>query len=246
MKEEFTHEFSKGEKIKEYCSICGPKTNHEILHGVNEASSWSTEDSGPISLTAKYQIIQCMGCDSISFRIETWFSEAEDLEFGFDGTSVDLYPNRGESRRTPILFKDIPKVIEKIYHEILLSYNHDLDLLCAAGIRALIEGISNHLKIEGGTVSQGGDESNKARFKNNLEGKIFGLLEAGKIRQADAEALHELRFIGNAALHELQSISKQELALSIDIVEHTLESIYVINKKSNLLKQIRSKKDFDF
>lgn len=239
MSEEIIQTPSPGIKIREYCDSCNAKINHIVLHSLKQSHAWEHAEAGQMSWEGDFQIIQCKGCDLISFRKETWFSEDYDPEAGFDGKRVYLYPERSENWREAIYFQDMPQNLKDIYHEVLDAYNQSLYLLCAGGIRAIIEGICNNLGIKGGIVPASAEKGGKDRQKNNLQGKIFGLLGKGKIRTNEAEFLHELRFLGNAALHELQSVSKDELNLSIDIVEHVLRSIYVIGSKGDKLKQLR-------
>ena len=67
--------------------------------------------------------------------------------------------------------------------------------------------------------------------KNDLRGKIEGMLEKGLITPGQRDILHEHRFLGNEALHQLDTPNSQELNLAIDIIEHTLEHLYEIRDK---------------
>lgn len=78
--------------------------------------------------------------------------------------------------------------------------------------------------------------------RNNLQGKINGLYEKGVLTKESAESLHEHRYLGNEAVHELSQPSKEELALAINIIEHILETIYEIPEKVLELRVARKKK----
>lgn len=67
-------------------------------------------------------------------------------------------------------------------------------------------------------------------MKSNLEGKINGLAQKKFLTAQNAEALHEHRFLGNDALHELTQPSSEELKLAIEIVEHTFKSVFDLPK----------------
>lgn len=244
MENELIHDESRGAKIREFCGECRTKTNHEILHSVKKTATYEFVDElGYLSWRGEYQIVQCKGCDTISYRTDSWFSESEDPEMGFDGVTITLYPERNPDDRKILFFADIPDNIEPIYYEIIESFNKQLYLLCAGGIRAIIEGTCKYLGIENGVVPETHSNSGKAEKKNNLQGKIYGLLSAGKIRDQEAEFLHEVRFLGNRTLHELKTVGKEELALSIDIVEHILASIFIISEKGDKLKRLRTQDD---
>ncbi len=57
-----------------------------------------------------------------------------------------------------------------------------------------------------------------------------------------SDILHQFRYMGNEALHELATPSQEELKLAIQIVEHILESIFEIPNKALILQKKRSKK----
>jgi hypothetical protein len=57
--------------FKEFCLKCKSSTNHEVLYEkpINEIDK--DEDGQPIhEATTKYQTIQCLGCEEVSFRSE--------------------------------------------------------------------------------------------------------------------------------------------------------------------------------
>jgi hypothetical protein len=62
---------------------------------------------------------------------------------------------------------------------------------------------------------------------------------------ASSHILHELRFLGNEAVHELDQPSTNELTLAIDIIHHILDALYEIPEKAETLrdkKALRKKK----
>lgn len=74
-------------------------------------------------------------------------------------------------------------------------------------------------------------------MKTDLQGKIEGLAEKDLITKDNCDILHNLRFIGNDALHELTAPPKSELKLAINIVEHAIESLYEIKHKALRLRR---------
>jgi hypothetical protein len=67
---------------------------------------------------------------------------------------------------------------------------------------------------------------------DNLEGRISGLQEKGLLTQTSAQTLHEHRYLGNSAVHELARPSTDELKLAVEIVEHALEQLYELPEKA--------------
>jgi hypothetical protein len=110
--------------------------------------------------------------------------------------------------------------------------------MCAAGLRAIVEGICVEAGVKDGPVvvnATGG--GTKIVRKKNLEGKISGLNEKGIIAKNYCEILHEHRYMGNEAVHELAMPSREELQLAISIVEHTLDSVFEIPLKASTLQK---------
>jgi hypothetical protein len=83
------------------------------------------------------------------------------------------------------------------------------------------------------------DGTTELKRKTNLQGKINGLHESGKLTSQNAEILHEHRFLGNETVHELSSPSKEDLALAIEIVENVFDTLYEIPNKGLQLKRKR-------
>ncbi|WP_267890335.1 DUF4145 domain-containing protein [Leptospira venezuelensis] len=111
-------------------------------------------------------------------------------------------------------------------------------MLCAAGLRAMIEGVCADQKIKKGPVEEK-DKNGQivTKQKGNLEGKINGLTQENLLTEKQANILHQHRFLGNTALHRLKKPDKDKLKLAIEILEHILDAIYVIPKKATNLKR---------
>ena len=70
------------------------------------------------------------------------------------------------------------------------------------------------------------------------------MYEKGILTKRNADILHEHRFLGNEALHELTQPSKDELALAIQIIEHILEHIYeLLDKAAELHAQTERRRN---
>ena len=235
---------TKGEISELQCSKCNRPTRHLVLQSVDQEWSEQVVRHDPDSCvngSEHYQIVQCQGCDTISFRHLSWFSEAQDLDD--DGTTERLYPKRSDNRRLARDFRDLPLTLRRIYRETVDCYNSESYTLCAAGLRAIVEGLCAEQGVEDGPVEVVKKDGTKQTKRNrNLEGKIYGLFEKDILRKKDADILHQHRYLGNEAVHELAQPSPSELTLAIEILEHTLATLYEIPEKAEDLRQKRKKR----
>jgi hypothetical protein len=123
-----------------------------------------------------------------------------------------LYPNRMEEREPIVGYEAFPKRTRQIYMEVLKALNTGAPLLSAIGLRALIESVCL-------------EQQTKAK---NLAGGIDELADLGFLSKKQAEFLHEHRFMGNDAAHEIKAPEPQELVAALDIAETLLKTIYIL------------------
>jgi hypothetical protein len=114
----------------------------------------------------------------------------------------------------------LPTHLEQIYREVVETFNGGSLILCAAGLRALLEGICKD-------ISPG--------HKGNLSKRIDAL--ASLIPSNIVHNLHSFRFLGNGAVHELARPAKRDLALAIEVIEDILNILYELDYKSDRLYQ---------
>jgi hypothetical protein len=230
---------------KSYCNKCVGMRNHDILH--EEKSSWDEEvhDGVFIGGSDTYEMVRCRGCEHISVRHQSVFSE----NIGPNGDPlVDTqYFPPAIFRAKPRWYADAWKVfgvfrqnlVIKLLDEIYVALQNDLRSLAAMGIRALIE----HVMIE------------KVGDQNSFAGNLKEFCNSGYISKLQLDALNPLIEAGHAAMHRGYSPSPEELALLMDIIESVIESIYfnehrakkiqekVPAKKERILKRVdKSKK----
>ena len=98
-------------------------------------------------------------------------------------------------------------------------------------------------KIANGPVeSKKADGTIQIKRRKTLEGKISGLGEKGILTKKNAVFLNEHRFLGNEAVHELNQPSTEELALAIEIMEHTLDALYEMPDRADELRRIKARR----
>ena len=213
-----------GEEVRVDCSGCDNLTRHKILFSVGLRHE--TQDIWEIE---SYQIVQCLGCDTLSFRLLR--VNSEDIGY-IDEDEVDylerteVYPPRIAGR--PKLKDDglLPYEVEKIYQETHAALCMNLRILAAVGIRALVEAVCAEEEAQGG----------------NLEKKIDGLVDARVLTDSGAEILHGLRFMGNSAAHEVKRHSLSDLGTAFDVAENLLQNVYILPEKASRLAKRNSNK----
>lgn len=226
--------------MKSVCSKCNGLTNQEVLaekkYGVDEPEGRWWE-------SYKYQIIQCKGCEQISYRtlyndiqLES-YAQDEDGSY-HDSSQQELYPKRTINTITIKNLLNTPLNIKKIYRETIDAFNNEQTILCSAGLRAIVEGICINKGITCGEVTD--KKTKKNKISKNLDGKIEGLASKGFLTSSNARVLHDLRFLGNEAIHSLSAPSVEELKLAIQIIEHSLENIYELQHQALKLRAAKA------
>lgn len=228
-------------KFKVPCVKCNGKTKHKVLQSVDYyLTEWYSKENS-IDSVDNYQIIQCEGCETISFRHLSWCSEAQD--FDSDGSFETLYPKRSATTLPTKSFRNTPGEILRIYRETIDCFNNGNFTLCAAGLRAIVEGLCAEQGVKDGPLEiKKKDGTLKTIRSKDLQGKISGLCEKGILTAKNSAILHEHRFLGNEAVHELRQPSDDELTLAIEIVEHTIDSLYEIPEKAIELQKKKAKR----
>lgn len=201
---------------------CHIETKHKVLQSVdiNCHDSWKRFTYW---WTDQYQIIQCLGCEAVSFRNR--YESTED--FNWDDESgdmipvcrVEIYPSRVAGRHQLSDSHLLPFEIARIYNETHSALCNKMPILAGIGIRALIEAICKE----------------KAASGKNLEEKIDSLVSMGVLTKDGAEILHSLRILGNIAAHEVTPHSDDQLAVAMNVVEHLLNGVYILPKVASHL-----------
>lgn len=204
---------SQNEELRVPCAKCSIETRHKVMQSVDvdgAALDWDYQYAN------KFQIVQCQGCDSISFR--KWHSNSEDHSRDFERDEyypaevVEIYPIRVVGRHKLRQDHFLPFEVKRIYDETHAALCNELPILAGIGIRALIETICKQKKATG----------------KSLEQKIDNLVALGVLTQKGSEILHSMRILGNEAAHEVKPHSEETLNLAMDVVEHLLADVYIL------------------
>jgi hypothetical protein len=195
-----------------FCNTCKRETHH-VLKGEHRRNY--DEDEGHYWERTYYNLLVCAGCDTGSLEIAWTCSGMGDQEGQvYDRTYA---PPRTTSALAIRRFQQIPEPVKAIYEEVIHAFNSGLRLLCAAGLRALIEGICEDKKIDGRKLGE----------------KIDGLqayMHVGIVRN-----LHGFRFMGDPALHKLKAPEIGDLRIAIEVSQDLLNYLYDLDYKSRQL-----------
>ncbi len=168
-----------------------------------------------------YRLWICSGCKTGSLEEYCIFDILSDDYKDESTWDFTYHPSRNEFQIKSKEFKQLEDKLTKIYRETLGAYNNNLTVLCALGIRSLLEGICADKKIVGKNLQQKIDNMDTILPKNIVSN------------------LHSIRFIGNEAAHELSAPSTEELRLAIELCEDLLNFIYELDYKARTLTASR-------
>jgi len=197
------------ETIKITCRTCIGKTKHHRLWILEEHS---TDDADGVEWKAVYEVLQCLGCENISFRTQ----HSSDEEYDDEGqwlVDEEIYPSRDKGRQPIDNYSALPEKDEQQYLETLLAVNNNIRGLAAIGIRSVIEAIC----IEEGT-----------KKKNNIVASVGELVTRGKLSKDQSQWLLDTRIIGNEAAHDIKTPPRRILEAALTIVETLLTTMYVL------------------
>lgn len=211
---------TQGNEIEVPCIKCAGKTAHKALVSVDVRGS-DGDHRFSVDWATDHQIIQCMGCRSISYRVASSNSEdyfhVSETEIEYEVTEK-LYPPRLEGiKGLGDESHYLPVKVRQVYEETLLALSVQSPVLAGIGLRALLETVCKERDAAGGDL-----------FK-----RIDSLVEQRVLTPASALILHKIRALGNAAAHEVKPHSDRQLSLAMDIVEHLLKDVYILPKQAD-------------
>lgn len=229
MKKDYRESFELNKTQNKDCIIpcinCHVETSHKVLLSVDVRGSYEPTD---YDYWEYNQIVQCLGCKTISFRRITGNSEDIDHIPEPDGSwnveyneHEEIYPSRITGREIIDKSWYLPSSVLSIYKETHSALSNKLPILAGVGIRILIEAICREKNATG----------------DNLKDKINSLVILGMLTQDGSEILHTMRDLGNEAAHNIKPHSEEILRIALDVVENLLQSVYILPKIAKDLKK---------
>lgn len=226
---------SESQILKSFCNWCSTETNHSIKAEYNHSDIVDYEVDGRVikdelGITT-FQVVQCAGCESTSFRKEqisfrpTWDAimlTGDSFSAPLPPPVVNFYPERLQGWLIEKPTAGFPTNMRSAYREVLDCYNYNLLLMCASGLRSLVEGLCVHFN----TASQ--DSSGRSI---SLGSRVRELATKRLIPNSLADALRAHKELGNDALHNLIAPDKEEFQLAIELIETAFENLFTIAKR---------------
>lgn len=205
---------NKNDIVKTACGKCKLTTQHKILADVSLKGKERIRDWNDdlYQWDNEYQIVQCMGCESVSFRYT--HMNSEDYREGPDGEpdiNVERYPNPEAGRLTIKDISLVPSELQRIYSETLFALNNGQRVLAGIGVRAIVETVCKDKQTKG-----------------TLYERINELVSLGVLTHEGSNILHELRILGNEAAHAVTPHSNMQLGLAMDVIDHLLQGVYIL------------------
>jgi Domain of unknown function (DUF4145) len=202
------------ETIDAPCKECKRTNKHHVLTSV-EVDGEDHFGDNSVQYELVYRIIQCGGCETISYMTRNQNSEDWDFDENnnpYWNVNITYYPNRNEGK---VPMKDsmlLPGVVQRIYEETINAINNDQAVLAGIGLRALVESVCKQKQAPG----------------RNLAEKIDGLVDLGVLPRDGASILHKVRTMGNDAAHEVKPHKPEQLNLALGVCEHLLQGVYLL------------------
>lgn len=193
---------------KLHCADCGIRTKHDVLH--NEIAEIESDDS-TVASEAHHVVARCRACDGITLALATFENgESEPSITTLRGSTSTVL------RREVDDVYEFPDDVQGVYSEVITVFNTYAPRATGILLRTLVEAVCRDQDCKEG----------------NLKVKIDHFTEMGLLSLPEAQMLHLLRYMGNAAAHDGEEPDWEEVELGLDIIEHLLMTIYVVLPKA--------------
>lgn len=212
------NETTKQEKIElSYCRRCGGDRHHTVI--AEKDRHWSHERA-VIDGGDTWSILECRGCENITFVHTYWCSE--DWEIGDDDDQVPivrrvLYPP-SPPRPMPEWASELwlsltsgDLWVVKLHGDIYAALGTGAFSLAAMGTRAIVDFV---------VTSKAGDVGGFAK-------KLETMRANSLITEEEAQILNAAFDTGSAAAHRGYSPTREDVDLLLDITETLLRQLYI-------------------
>ncbi len=189
----------KTERVR--CNACAHDTKHVVVAARTTQGSELVEGRYQIDWRDTYTMLQCLGCEAVCLRQESWFSEEPDQD------TVRFYPPR-VSRPQPRWTGELPFALQELLYEVYAALHADSRRLAMMGARAI-----------GDLVLQ-----DKVGDIGGFEQRLDALVEAGYVSKRNRAVLAAALDAGHAAAHRGHVASAEEANHVMDIVENLVQT----------------------
>lgn len=204
-------ETEKTERI--HCNKCGHKTKHRVVaERVQKGSEDVADGEDFVSWQDTYTMFECCGCDNVTLRRRTWFSEWDEID-------IEFYPPP-LSRLIPRWHNELPTELSTLMKEVYAALQANSRRLAVMGARALVDIFMNDKVGDIGGFKQ----------------KSAELVKQGLLSKVHKDILDAALETGHAVTHRGFHPKKQTVDQVIDIVENLLQT-YVLDEAAQDLKR---------
>ena len=203
------------------CNRCQIQTKHIVHEVIRRRENIELVDDGfsefYIYKEHIHSLLECLGCDTVTWRKNVYFSEYEDWN---QPEEAEYYPPR-VSRPLPNWVTDLPEDMQDLTTEIYTALWSDNRRLATMGIRSLFDMYCED--------QLGGDYGN---FGVKLK-----LLQERKIISDEEKNIFQNTIVdfGNSATHRRFKPKYKDLEILVQILEYLLHA-HVVELRGNRLK----------
>jgi len=214
------------EKQRIHCNECGRVTIHKSVASHFSGTKYhillADNSEHKFDIIQKWELLECCGCESVTTRYLITSGSAGKEEI----VEEEFFPARKIFHHHAKYYETLPLHLKHIYEEIVFAFNQSSLVLCVAGLRILLEGVCADKGIINGARQDG-------KIVETLEGKINGL--ASFVPQNIVNRLHSIRLLGNIAIHQLETLEKEDVEVALYVVEDVLNLIYDLDYYSSIV-----------
>lgn len=214
-KSNFGLDKSVGETHKLACPFCKRQTNHKVLRSVTH--DWATPDN-EICGWDDYAIVQCLGCEGVSYCTTSSCTEDFDPNDGSYPLTSCQFPEGNIEHVAITLPYSTPFEVRSAYEETSRALSYGLAHLGAIGTRLIIELICKAQNGSGKGLSE----------------QIDSLSNRHVISESVADTIHGIRFFGNDAAHD-NKVKQYELDAAWQTVNILISYIYGAQDNKEML-----------
>ncbi|WP_169311038.1 DUF4145 domain-containing protein [Cereibacter changlensis] len=216
---------------KAHCPTCDGGDRTCDIHGtVYIPWTWEDRIGNTVSGGVTHSLLQCRGCETVFYEIDSWDTEDRDMWHGPSGElcgenihTKATYP-KPESRTKPIWLSAILKQDEELHailNEMYVAYDNQAFILTAIGLRTALDRGTAKLGIEAALT---------------FEEKLKRLQTTGVIGETERRILEVVTNAGNAAAHQGWAPTAQQLRQLLSALEVFLQRAFVYGQNTLALK----------
>lgn len=206
--------------IKSHCNACLADTNHDVI--AEHEREETTEFRGETHFVESdfYQLVTCRGCDNVTLRVTSRVAGGEPEVSYFPPAISRKQPKWLSFPRWPLLGSP-HRELRELFREVYSTLHCGNNRLALMGTRAIVDlALTDKLGDIGG-----------------FDRKLLVARGKGWIGDVQHKTLAAAVEAGNAASHRAYKPESEQLNLVLDIVEHLIELLYVLERSAGKLAQ---------